>query len=241
MWLYIITLFTGLVGGVYLYRKFFGEKKKTHIQDPKNGTLYMVDKLDHLFSVGDLISPQADGFDKPFEICDYIGQIPEDKHIKLVLCTKGGALSSLEKILKRLKKHPAGYTAYIKYECFSAGTMLALGAKEIVMSDNSYLGKIDPQVSSLSDVYPAIIFHKLDPQYITGDNIDKVKVSDQVLNYMNEILDMIFINKDYVRDQVKEQMIFSNFPHNKTFDFEACQKMGLQVRRPTQDEMMLLK
>jgi len=147
----------------------------------------------------------------------------------------------LEKILKRLKKHPAGYTAYIKYECFSAGTMLALGAKEIVMSDNSYLGKIDPQVSSLSDVYPAIIFHKLDPQYITGDNIDKVKVSDQVLNYMNEILDMIFINKDYVRDQVKEQMIFSNFPHNKTFDFEACQKMGLQVRRPTQDEMMLLK
>jgi len=241
MWGYILAFLIGSIGSIYLYRKFFGEKKKTYIQDPKNGVLYMVDKLDHLFSVGDLISPTADPFDKPFEICDYIGQIPEDKHIKLILCTKGGALSSLEKILKRLKKHPAGYTAYIKYECFSAGTMLALGAKEIVMSDNSYLGKIDPQLASLTDSYPAIVYHKLDPKYITGDNIDKVRNSEQVLNYMEVILDMIFGDKSHIKEKVKEQMVFSNFPHSRTFDFNTCEAMGLQVRRPNQDEMVLLK
>ena len=240
MWFYILTLLCGLFGGGYFYRRFFDKDKKTYSQDLKNGILYMVDNLDHLFSVSDLISPTANAFDQPFKLCEYIDQVPQDIHIKLVLCTQGGALSSLEKILKRLRKHSAGYTAYIKYECFSAGAMLALGAKEIVMSETSYLGKIDPQVSSLTDSYPAIIYYKLDPKYITGENIDKVRVSEQVINYMNEILDMIFNEKEHVKENVKEQMVFSNFPHNKTFDYEACQQMGLQVRRPKPDEMALL-
>jgi hypothetical protein len=241
MWGYLLLTLVGFIVGILFYRKFFGTQKTTYTQDPKNGILYMIDKLDHLFSVSDLISPSADAFDKPFELCDYIDKIPKDKHIKLIICTKGGTLSSLEKILKRLMKHSAGYTTYIKYECFSAGAMLALGAKEIVMSDNSYLGKIDPQISNLTDAYPAIIYHKLDPRYITGDNIDKVIISEYVLNYLNELLNMIFVDKKHIKEKVEEQMVFSHVPHNKTFDFEACQQMGLPVRKPTQEEMMLLK
>lgn len=240
MWGYFISLFVGAGGGMYLYSKLFGSSKKTPLHLPTDGILYLVDgKLDHLFSVTDLISPTADAFDKPFEFCKYIDLVPKDQHIKLVICTKGGSLSSLEKILKKLKKHPAGYTAYIKNECFSAGAMVALGAKEIVMNGDSYLGKIDPQVASMTDSYSVIDYYNLDEKYITGENIQKVKTCTQLMNYTNDLLTFIFEENNELKNTVRDNMIFSEYPHSKTFDLNDCQKIGLNVREPRENEMTL--
>lgn len=240
MWGYVLTGLVGVTSGMYIYSKLFGTSKKQHVHLPTTGILYLVDgKLDHLFSVSDLISPTADAFDKPFEFCKYIDLVPKDQHIKLVICTKGGALSSLEKILKKLKKHPAGYTAYIKNECFSAGAMIALGAKEIVMNDDSYLGKVDVQIASMTESYSVIDYYNLDEKYITGDNIQKVKSCEQLINYTNDILTLIFGDNEQLKDNVRKQMIFSKYPHSKTFDYTDCQNMGLTVRRHTEDELNL--
>ncbi len=68
--------------------------------------------------------------------------MPEEKVIKLIISTHGGSLSNCEKMLNQLLKHKAGYVAYIKNECYSAGALLALGAKELVMDENSYLERL---------------------------------------------------------------------------------------------------
>ncbi|QKF94575.1 peptidase S49 serine-peptidase [Fadolivirus algeromassiliense] len=231
----------GAVVGLYLFSKLFGSKKKPTLADLDPSIIYLVDeKLDHVFSLKDLVAPKINAFDKPFEVCKKIDAVPKDQHIKLILCTNGGALSSCEKILKKLKSHPAGYTAYIKNECFSAGTILALGAKEIVMKSDSYLGKIDPQIASSSDgTYPAIIYHNLPENCITDHTIANVRISKQVLNYTEEILDIIFGKENSVRNRVKETMIYSDLPHSKTFDVKSCNDMGLSIREPTQDELKL--
>lgn len=240
MWGYILATLVGGGGGIYLYTKLFSSSKKQPVHLPTTGILYLVDgKLDHLFSVSDLISPTADAFDKPFEFCKYIDLVPKDQHIKLIICTRGGALSSLEKILKKLKKHPAGYTAYIKNECFSAGAMVALGAKEIVMNEDSYLGKVDVQIASMTESYSVIDYYNLDEKYITGDNIQKVKSCKQLINYTNDILDLIFGSNPELKEGVMKNMVFSEYPHSKTFDFNDCQNMGLSVRRPTDEELSL--
>lgn len=240
MWEYILAVLAGAGGGVYLYSKLFGTSKKQPTHVPTDGILYLVDgKLDHLFSISDLISPTADAFDKPFEFCKYIDLVPKDQHIKLVICTRGGSLTSLEKILKKLKKHQADYTAYIKNECFSAGAMIALGAKEIVMNDDSFLGKIDPQVASMSDSYSAIDYYDLEKEHIGSDNIQKVRVCNQLINYTNDLLDMIFGTNLELKESVMQKMVFSPYPHSKTFDFANCKDMGLSVRSPTEDEMKL--
>lgn len=225
---------------MFVYKILF-QKKRKEKETPKN-IIYLVDQnIDHLFSIMDIISPKADAFDTPFQLCRKISQVPADMHIKVIIQTHGGSLTNCEKILKKLLKHPGGYTAYIKNECFSAGTIIALGAKEIIMTDDSYLGKIDPQIvkNSMGESYPAIVYSSIDEKYITGDNITDYKVSQQVLNYTETLLELIFKDNHNLKNIVRNEMIYSNFPHSKTFDFETCQKMGLNVRNPVLDETTL--
>jgi hypothetical protein len=233
----------GAMGVLGLYRASkWLRRDRTELPPRPQNIIYLVDQnIDHLFSIMDLIKPKADAFDQPFLLCQQIGQIPPETHIKIVICTHGGSLTNCEKILKKLKKHPGGYTAYIKNECFSAGTIIALGAQEIIMTDDSYLGKIDPQIvqNSIMGSYPAIVYSSLDEKYITGDNIKDVRISQQVLNYTDSLLELIFNDNQQLKKIVSNEMIYSNFPHSKTFDFETCKKMGLSVRNPTDDELTL--
>jgi len=227
----IAATLVGLYGVYYL-----SKNKKQPVKAPKPNTIEMIDNIDHMWSVFDLISPKPNAFDKPQMICNQIKAIPQDIPIKLVLQTNGGGLSACEKILKQLKKHPAGYIAYIKRECFSAGTILALGAKEIVMIEDSYLGKIDPQVSSITTSYSVILYANLEDKYVTDKNIDKVRQSKQVLNHMDLLLDLIFTDPE-VKTKVTNKMIYSELPHYKTFDMQECLDIGLNVRKPTIEEV----
>ena len=138
---YYYAVPVAIIGGYFLMKR-----KKTIPPLPLSDTIYMIDQnLDHLTSIFDIISPKANAFDQPYNVCNHIEDIPEDTTIKVVLSTNGGSLMNCEKILKKLLKHKGGHIAYIQKECFSAGTIIALGAKEIVMNNDSYLGKIDPQ------------------------------------------------------------------------------------------------
>lgn len=223
--------------GCYCYCR---KSKKGDVPKGDN-VLLLVDKVDHMWSVFDLFSPKVDAFDHPFEVCKKIKEMSPDHPIKLVLCTNGGNIVPCEKMLKQLRKHPRGYIAYIKNECFSAGTILALGANEIVMKDDSYLGKIDPQMSSMLSSYPAVLYHNLPADCVTDHTIDKVRLSEWVLNYMNELLDIIYPEESPVKEKVVEMMIYSPLPHFKTFDRESCSKIGLTVREPTKEELELFE
>lgn len=194
--------------------------------------------LDHKESIMDAFAPKMDAFDKPFEICERIRKVPPDMKIKLVLCTKGGSLFSCEKILRQLRKHPAGYTAYIRYESFSAGTILALGASEIVMGEDSYLGKIDPQFKNSNGAFPMIVYHNLEGK-AKEQNIANVKICQQYLNYMRELLKLFPVSGE-VRGRINDILIHGDGPHETAFDRDFCQQMGLNVRSPKPEEMHLL-
>jgi hypothetical protein len=230
-----------MVGGYVIFKVVWCacRPKKLLPTPQQTGVIHLIDgSLDQKFTIFDLIAPKTDAFDKPFALCSLIKSIPETTHIRLVICTKGGELSSCEKILKCLKAHKGGYSAYIKNECFSAGTILALGAKEIIMADDSYLGKIDPQFSNLFGGYPMIVYHKLDDHLITAENIDKVRLSKQYLNYMEEILQVLGLSEN-ILNIVREKMVYSDLPHLKTFGIDDCKNMYLNVRPPTPDELHL--
>jgi len=190
-----------------------------------------------------VISSKNDAFDKPSVLCDLIDQVPKDVRIKIVLNTNGGRASHCEKILRKLLKHPAGYTAYIRHECYSAGTFIALGAREIVMTDDSYLGKCDIQQGDKQ----MQIYEKLDPKYITAENIYDVMMAKYLKNYDNQLLDLIFKNKcdlepekkveiDACRKNVVELLVDSELPHIKIYDNVSCKDMLLPVRAPAAEE-----
>lgn len=243
-----LTSVVTCISTVWIYRKIsalFQTVKYNHLQNNiDEGLIYMIDKdVDTKFSLGELVAPTYNAFDKPTEVCQFINKVDDGTPIKLVLSTKGGSLVACEKIMKRLKKHPAGYTAYIADECYSAGTILALGAKEIIMGEFSYIGKIDPQHGNMLNSSSMINFVGLDKEHIGPINIEKVREARNILNYMDEILEyMLHDHEKYdLLSVIKKHFIYSELPHCKLFDFNQCSELNLHVRNPREDEEKYLK
>ena len=230
------------------YRLYVWSNKTKHDVNYKDksktadGVIYLVDEsIDKKPSVMDIVTPDKDAFDKPQRTSNMIKEISPNTVIKLIINTAGGDLFACHKILDKLRKHPSGYVSYIRNESMSAGTILALGSKEIVMNDDSYLGKIDPQVVSGVSSFPAINYHDLD-KYQNGSclgphTINQFRTSRNAMNYLTDLLNSIITDNTLLKN-ISDHMIYSEQPHCKKFDFKECQSIGLPVREPTDDEKM---
>jgi len=238
-----VVIFISIIVSYRLYswiNKTNHDVKHKDSSNVKDGIIYLLDEsIDHKFSLVDLITPKTDAFDKPQKICNMIKHVNKDTEIKLVINTSGGSLFSCHKILDKLLNHTSGYIAYIKNESMSAGTIIALGAKEIVMDDDSYLGKIDPQMSVGTNVFASINYYDLetykDGKYLTSENINIYRHSVESLNYLeNELLKKL-IKDSSLLESIKKYMVYSKLPHSKKFNFDECKNIGLPVRRPNND------
>ncbi len=213
-------------------------KRKSNVD---KGIIYLIDEsIDRKSGLFELIMPKNNNaFDTPQKICNMIKEINVKTPIKVVINTVGGDLFACDKILDKLIKHPYGYIAYILNEAMSAGTIIALGAKEIVMNDDSYLGKIDPQVRTELGMVSAINFCDFTIHRSCLDSItyNTYKSSIQALNYVTDILKKI-INNQNLYESICEKMIYLDQPHFKKFNVSECQKIGLPVRQPTEDELI---
>src|SRR5262245_8044976 len=73
------------------------------------------------------------------------------KGLDLVLHTPGGEFAALESLVDYLRKmFGTDIRAIVPQIAMSAGTMLALSCRQIVMGKHSSLGPIDPQVAGIA-------------------------------------------------------------------------------------------
>src|SRR4030081_2294892 len=71
--------------------------------------------------------------------------------IDIVLHTPGGLVLAALQIARAIHKHKGKVTAFVPHYAMSGGTLIALAASEIVMSEDAVLGPVDPQLGQ----YPA--------------------------------------------------------------------------------------
>lgn len=70
--------------------------------------------------------------------------------IELVLHTPGGLVLASVQIARAIKRHQGKVTVYVPHYAMSGGTLVAMAADEIVMSEDAVLGPVDPQVGQYS-------------------------------------------------------------------------------------------
>ncbi len=234
-----LALGTGAVFGIMGYRKCLRMVNTTSDfnvkieSDPAKGVIVLVDKdIDVKMSISSFINPIYNAFDKPNQTCALIDKVPEDIPIKLIIFTKGGSLTSCEKIAKKLKKHTAGYKTYIAGECYSAGALLALGSDEIIMGENSYIGKVDTQVNE-EEIISYIKVNAIG--HIGPHNAYNYIQAQKMLNHSTDLLKLLFGSENPMVNTIKDIFIMSDYPHCKLFDFDECEAIGLPVRRPVDD------
>src|SRR4029079_1415863 len=66
--------------------------------------------------------------------------------IDIVLHTPGGLVLASLQIARAIHKHKGQVTAFIPHYAMSGGTLIALAAAEIVMSEHDRMGRVDPQI-----------------------------------------------------------------------------------------------
>lgn len=81
---------------------------------------------------------------------EILHNIPVEENIDLLLHTRGGDIDAAEKLMALVQSTVGGgeFRVIIPDFAKSAGTLIALGANKLIMSDSSELGTIDPQIWS---------------------------------------------------------------------------------------------
>ncbi|RMH49297.1 MAG: hypothetical protein D6688_00660 [Alphaproteobacteria bacterium] len=66
--------------------------------------------------------------------------------IDLILHTPGGLVLAATQIARALQAHQGKVTVFVPHYAMSGGTLIAMAADEIVMSEHAVLGPVDPQL-----------------------------------------------------------------------------------------------
>lgn len=167
--------------------------------------------------------------------------------LDLILHTPGGDIAATESIVTYLKKMFNGdVRAFIPQISMSAGTMIAMSCKEIIMGEQSSLGPIDPQMGGIAcqavvDEFrravdevsknPAAlglwqtIISKYHPTFLTAcENAIawSVELAEQWLNEVNSEIDF---------DKIKGVFLNHNksYSHSRHLSKQDCKDAGLNV------------
>ena len=174
--------------------------------------------------------------------------LDKSRGLDLILHTPGGDLAATEQIIKYLKSCFHGdIRAVIPQMAMSAGSMIAVSCKSVIMGKQSSLGPFDPQLygvpcqSALREFYKAVedvsknpaslglwqaILSKLNPTFLT------LCAQDDEL--AEELTEKILEDKE-IKPQIK-QRIKNTFAkneesktHSRHFDRDKCKEAGLDV------------
>jgi len=75
---------------------------------------------------------------------EILRKIGKAKNLDLFLYTRGGATDSVWPLVNLLREHCDKLSVLVPFRCHSAGTLVALGADEVVMTEAAELSPIDP-------------------------------------------------------------------------------------------------
>src|SRR5690349_13005226 len=123
--------------------------------------------------------------------------------IDIVLHTPGGLVLAALQIARAIHKHQGKVTAFVPHYAMSGGTLIALAAQEIVMSEYAVIGPVDPQVGE----YPGASILKAVARKPVERVDDKTLIlADQAQKAIAQVHDSVrelLVNK-YPSDKVDE-------------------------------------
>ena len=184
-------------------------------------------------------------------------KLDKNKGLDLILHTPGGDIAATEKIIDYLHSIFKGnIRAIIPQMAMSAGAMIAVSCKQIIMGKQSCLGPFDPQMngvpcqSALKEFERAkqdvkdnpsslglwqVIISKYNPTFLLS--------CEQAVKLSDELTDHILKNARMNDEQIKEiKKIFGDNDDSKThsrhISKEKCKEAGLNIYDLEDDQML---
>jgi len=154
-----------------------------------------------------------------------------DVPIDLILHTPGGLVLPATQIARAINRRKGKVTAIVPHYAMSGGTLIALAADEIVMSEHAVLGPVDPQLGQ----YPAASLLKAveqkskdridDETLILADQAEKAIA--QVQATVRELLAGKY--PDSISDDLAVTLSEGKWTHDFPITFQYAKDLGLHV------------
>ena len=160
--------------------------------------------------------------------------------LDLVLHTPGGLVLAALQIARAIHKHQGKVTAFVPHYAMSGGTLIALAADEIVMSEYAVLGPVDPQLGQ----YPAASILKAVARKPVAEVDDQTLIlADQAEKAMSEVRESVHeLLADKCTPEKAEELsrLLSDgtWTHDHPITYERAKSFGLPVRSDIPVELL---
>jgi ClpP class serine protease len=166
------------------------------------------------------------------QIIPALQETPADTPIDLILHTPGGMVLAAMQIARAVNAHPSKVTVHVPVYAMSGGTLIALGADEIVMDTFSVLGPIDPQIAGL----PATGFVEAKLQkpiaQVSDLTLILASLGERAVKQVKAGALELLADK-LAPDQAKtlvDKLAGGQWTHDYALTAEAAQELGLKVK-----------
>ncbi len=162
--------------------------------------------------------------------------------IDLVLHTPGGLALASTQIARGLSRHKGKVTVFIPHYAMSGGTLIALAADEIVMSEHAVLGPADPQVGG---VPAASILRAVERKPIAEVEDETLILADQsemALSQLRQTIHDITADRlpEHVRDTLASDLSEGRWTHDYPVTVDEARKLGLTISTAMPGEILEL-
>ncbi len=160
--------------------------------------------------------------------------------LDIVLHTPGGLVLAALQIARAIHKHKGKVTAFVPHYAMSGGTLIALAADEIVMSEYAVLGPVDPQLGE----YPAVSILKAVAKKPVAEIDDKTLIlADQAEKAMLQVHASV---REFLAtkcppekaEQLTRLLSEGTWTHDHPITYETAQSFGLPVRCDMPSEVL---
>jgi ClpP class serine protease len=162
--------------------------------------------------------------------------------LDLVLHTPGGLVLAATQIARAALKRKGKVTVFVPHYAMSGGTLIALAAKEIVMSEDAVLGPVDPQLGQ----HPAASILKVLRQKPIAEVDDQTLIlADQAgkaVAQMEQEVGELLADK-YPAEKAQELaklMTSGTWTHDYPISYERALALGLRVNDKIPEDMLHL-
>lgn len=164
-------------------------------------------------------------------VIDAINATDPDVPIDLVLHTPGGLVLASYQIARAIQRHRGKTTVFVPHHALSGGTLIALGADEIVMAPHAVLGPVDPQVgmfpaASLLRVVKTKSLDSVDDQtLILADQAEKA------VNQLRSIVEELLADRHppQVVEQLSDLLTQGAWTHDYPINCDQAAGFGLNI------------
>jgi ClpP class serine protease len=162
--------------------------------------------------------------------------------IDIVLHTPGGLVLASLQIARAIARHPGKVTAIIPHYAMSGGTLIALAADEIVMSEHAVLGPVDPQIGNVPAASLLRVIDKKPIERVDDETLIMADQADMAIRQLREAVKELLCSRfdPTACESLASRLSDGHYTHDYAITADEARDMGLVVSTDVPDRIIEL-